>query len=47
VKENADTTAWISRQWKGKVLKVGMVDYLEKPVSVELMKATIVKFILS
>jgi CheY-like chemotaxis protein len=54
VKENANTahipiiaqTAWSSRQWKGKVLKVGMVDYLEKPVSMELMKATIEKFIL-
>jgi two-component system cell cycle response regulator DivK len=55
VKENADTahipiiaqTAWSSRQWKGKVLKVGMVDYLEKPVSLELMKAAIEKFLLS
>ena len=54
VKENPNTahipivaqTAWSSRQWKGKVLKVGMVDYLEKPVSMELMKATIEKFIL-
>jgi CheY-like chemotaxis protein len=54
VKKNADTahipiiaqTAWSSRQWKGKVLQVGMVDYLEKPVSMELMKATIEKFIL-
>ncbi len=55
VKENPNTehipivaqTAWSSRQWKGKVLKVGMVDYLEKPVSMEIMKATIEKFILS
>ena len=54
VKENPNTahipivaqTAWSSRQWKGKVLKIGMVDYLEKPVSMELMKATIEKFIL-
>jgi two-component system, cell cycle response regulator DivK len=54
VKENPNTahipivaqTAWSSRQWKGKVLKLGMVDYLEKPVSMELMKATIEKFIL-
>ena len=37
VKENPNTahipivaqTAWSSRQWKGKVLKIGMVDYLE------------------
>jgi CheY-like chemotaxis protein len=54
VKENPNTahipiiaqTAWSSRQWKGKVLGMGMVDYLEKPVSMELMKATIEKFIL-
>ena len=54
VKENPTTahipivaqTAWSSRQWKGKVLRMGMVDYLEKPVSMELMKATIEKFIL-
>ncbi len=54
VKENPNTahipivaqTAWSSRQWKGKVLKIGMVDYLEKPVSMELIKATIEKFIL-
>lgn len=54
VKENPNTahipivaqTAWSSRQWKGRVLRMGMVDYLEKPVSMELMKATIEKFIL-
>jgi len=53
VKENPNTShipivaqsAWSSRQWKGKVLKIGMVDYLEKPVSMELMKATIERFI--
>ena len=53
VKENPNTahipivaqTAWSSRQWKGRVLRMGMVDYLEKPVSMELMKATIEKFI--
>src|SRR4029077_13571849 len=53
VKENPNTahipivaqTAWSSRQWKGKVLKIGMVCYLETPVSMELMKATIEKFI--
>jgi two-component system, cell cycle response regulator DivK len=38
-------TAWSSRQWKSKVLKIGMADYLEKPVSIELMKATIERFI--
>jgi two-component system, cell cycle response regulator DivK len=54
VKENPTTahipiiaqTAWISGPWKRKVLKVGMVDYLEKPVSIDLMKATIERFIL-
>jgi two-component system cell cycle response regulator DivK len=54
VKENPNTahipivaqTAWSSRQWKGKVLRIGMVDYLEKPVSMELIKATIEKFII-
>jgi two-component system cell cycle response regulator DivK len=53
VKENPETThipiiaqtAWSSRQWKSKVLQVGMVDYLEKPVSLELIKATIERFI--
>jgi CheY-like chemotaxis protein len=37
-------TAWSSRQWKNKVLKIGMADYLEKPVSIELMKAIIEKY---
>jgi CheY-like chemotaxis protein len=54
VKENPNTahipivaqSAWSSRQWKGKVLQIGMVDYLEKPVSMELMKATIERFVL-
>ena len=54
VKENPTTahipiiahTAWSPSQWKEEALKVGMVDYLEKPVSRELMKATIEKFIL-
>ena len=54
VKENPNTahipivaqSAWSSRQWKGKVLRMGMVDYLEKPVSMELIRATIEKFIL-
>ena len=54
VKENLTTahipiiaySAWSSSQWKEEALKVGMVDYLEKPVSLELMKATIEKFIL-
>jgi CheY-like chemotaxis protein len=49
VKDNPQTahipivaqTAWSSREWKGKVLRAGMVDFLEKPVSMELIKATI------
>jgi two-component system cell cycle response regulator DivK len=53
VKENPETThipiiaqtAWSARQWKSKVQKIGMAGYLEKPVSIELMKATIEKFI--
>ncbi len=40
-------TAWSEDHWKEEALKVGMVDYLEKPVSRELMKATIEKFIVS
>jgi two-component system cell cycle response regulator DivK len=54
VKENPDTahipivaqTAWSYRQWKEKVLRVGIVGYLEKPVSMELMKETIERFTL-
>ena len=38
-------TAWSASQWKEEALKVGMVGYLEKPVSREVMKATIEKFI--
>jgi two-component system, cell cycle response regulator DivK len=54
LKENPDTayipivaqTAWSYQQWKEKVRRVGIVGYLEKPVSVELMKETIERFIL-
>jgi CheY-like chemotaxis protein len=54
VKENLATahipiiahTAWSPSQWKEEALKVGMAEYLEKPVSRELMRATIEKFIL-
>ena len=53
IKENLTTahipiiahSAWSPSRWKEEVLKVGMVDYLEKPVSPELMKTTIEKFI--
>jgi CheY-like chemotaxis protein len=38
-------TAWSARQWKSKVLQIGMMDYLEKPVSLEVIKATIERFI--
>jgi len=39
-------SAWTPSQCKEEVLKAGMVDYLEKPASRELIKATIEKFIL-
>jgi len=39
-------SAWSPSQWKEEALEVGMVGYLEKPVSRELMNATIEKFIL-
>jgi CheY-like chemotaxis protein len=38
-------TAWSRSQWKEKALKVGMAEYLEKPVPRALMRATIEKFI--
>ena len=40
-------SAWTPSQCKEEVLKAGMVDYLEKPASRELIKATIEKFIVS
>src|SRR5262245_11119994 len=54
VKENPNTahirivaqSATSSRQWNGRVLRMGMVDYLEKPDSMALIRATIEKFIL-
>jgi len=54
IKKNASTahipiiahSAWSPSQWKEEALKVGMVEYLEKPVSRELMGATIEKLIL-
>ena len=54
VKENLATahipiiahTAWSPCEWKEEALKVGMAGFLEKPVSRELMRATIEKFIL-
>jgi len=54
IKKNPSTThipiiahsAWSPSQWKKEALKVGMSEYLEKPVSRELMRATIEKFIL-
>ena len=39
-------SAWSPSQWKEEALKAGMVEYLEKPTSRELMKATIEKFLL-
>jgi two-component system, cell cycle response regulator DivK len=54
IKENLTTahipiiahSAWSPGQGKEAALTAGMVDYLEKPVSKELMKATIERFIL-
>jgi len=54
VKENLATahipiiahSAWSPCEWKEEALKVGMAGYLEKPVSRELMRATVEKFIL-
>ena len=40
-------SAWSSETWKEKALNAGMVEYVEKPVPIELIKATIEKFILS
>src|SRR5215471_19241742 len=39
-------TAWTPSQCKEEVLKAGMVDYLEKPASRELIKATIEKLLI-
>lgn len=39
-------TAWSPAQWREAAIKAGIVDYLVKPVSKEVMKATIEKFIL-
>ena len=54
IKENLTTahipiiahSAWSPSQSKEAALKAGMVEYLEKPASKELMKATIERFIL-
>jgi len=40
-------TAFPSRKWKQAALNAGIVKYLEKPVSVDILKETIEKFILS
>ena len=53
IKENSTTahipiiahTVWPADSCKEQALKAGMVDYLEKPVSMVLMKTTIEKFI--
>jgi CheY-like chemotaxis protein len=38
-------TAWTVGQWKDAAFEVGMVEYLEKPVSKELLKETIARFV--
>src|SRR6266478_4061578 len=53
IKENSSTanipiiahTVWPADSCKEEALNAGMVDYLEKPVSMALMKTTIEKFI--
>jgi CheY-like chemotaxis protein len=53
IKENSTTahipiiahTVWPAESCKEQALNAGMVDYLEKPVSMVLMKTTIEKFI--
>jgi CheY-like chemotaxis protein len=53
LKGNPDTThipiiahtAWSPAKWKDAALNAGMVDYLEKPVSKEVMKGTIARFV--
>ena len=37
-------TAWISELWREKALKVGMVGYLLKPVSLQTLKETIEEY---
>jgi len=53
IKENPKTaeipivalTAWSERDFKAEVLKAGMVAYLGKPASPEILKATIERFL--
>jgi CheY-like chemotaxis protein len=53
LKENPSTvdipivahTAWTVSRWRDAAFNVGMVEYLEKPVSKEVIKATLAKFI--
>ena len=37
-------SAWVSEVWREKALKVGILDYLLKPVSPHVLKQTIEKF---
>ena len=38
-------TAWPPQIWKKKALRVGIVDYLQKPVAWEVIKATLEKYL--
>jgi len=38
-------SAWSGKEWREKALRAGMVDYLEKPIPSELIKAKIEQFI--
>jgi CheY-like chemotaxis protein len=39
-------SAWSAREWREEALGAGMVEYLQKPVETELIKAKIEKFLL-
>lgn len=38
-------SAWSGKEWREKALRAGMVDYLQKPIPSELIKAKIERFI--
>ncbi|HEV8719152.1 MAG TPA: response regulator [Candidatus Binatia bacterium] len=39
-------SAWSGREWREEALRAGMVDYLQKPIPSELIKAKVREFIL-
>ena len=40
-------SAWSGREWREEALRAGMVEYLQKPIPSELIKAKVREFILS